>query len=121
MRFEPLELSEFNRIANVLFSFLVSWIFVKCPLSITLRPVLYSTHLFSSFSLDKTPTIMVDFVWFAAEMSNIKNELTSRPRSLSPSNILKNPFRESMIISDLSLEIFAIIDFKPFRKLPFSG
>jgi len=108
-------LSEFNILVDMLFPDLVSWIFVKCSLSITRLPVLYKTHLSSSFSLDKIPKITVDLVCFADEASNIKNELTNRPTSFLPSKRLKNPFNESMITSDFVFEIFSITDFRSSR------
>ena len=82
--------------------------------------MLYKIGLFSSFSFDKIPTITVDFVCFAAETSNIKNELINRPMSFLPSKRLKNPFNESIITNDFVFEIFSITDFKSLRKPSFS-
>ena len=77
-------------------------------------PVLYKINLFSLSRFDKAPTITVALVCFADETSNIMNEFIIRPMAFLPSKRLKNPFNESMITSDLFLEIFAITDFKSF-------
>ena len=105
---------KFNSSTSMLFPDPVSWIFANCALSIICLPVLYKMGLFSSFSFDKIPTITVDFVCFADETSNIKNELINRPISFLPSKRLKNPFNESIITNDFVFEIFSITDFKSF-------